>query len=267
MSAVRNWGWIVRGPVVSTLGVAGGLLVWELIGRLGLSPAFPPVTEIVGVLFDVWISGRFRGNVVTSLTAIGMALPPSVLFGILLGVLMGRYRVMEWAFDTYVNVFLSLPLVALIPILLLIFGLGRAAIVSTIVIYTFFVVVVNTFSGVRTTDAALVEMARSYGADERRIVYRIVLPSAMPLILAGVRIATGRAIKGVIIGEQVIGLIGLGGMVQRLGGAFAVKELYAVILFIGLLGLVSMESVRSAERFLLPWIRHREQADFPFAGG
>jgi len=97
----------------------------------------------------------------------------------------------------------------------------------------------------------------SFGATERQIVRRIVIPAAMPLALAGVRIATGRAIKGVIIAEQVIGLIGLGGMIQRLGGAFAVEELYAVVLFVGLLGLVSMEFVRWGERAAMPWMRGR----------
>jgi ABC-type nitrate/sulfonate/bicarbonate transport system permease component len=85
-------------------------------------------------------------------------------------------------------------------------------------------------------------------------------------MFAGIKIATGRAIRAVIIAEQVIGLIGLGGLVQRLGGAFAVEELYAVVLFVGLFGLVSMETVSVAERRALPWLPAHEETEPAFQG-
>ncbi|HEX2154617.1 MAG TPA: ABC transporter permease [Acidimicrobiia bacterium] len=243
-----------KNRILAGIGLLIGLAIWEVIGRLGLSPAFPPVTDVLGAVVEVWTSSRFLDALKESMISVALALPPSIVFGVIVGVLMGRYRAVEWALDPLVNVFLSLPLVALIPVLFLIFGLGRGSILATIVIYTFFIVVVNTAVGVQTTDERVVEMARSFGANERQIVRRVVLPSALPLMFAGVRIAAGRAVRGVIIAEQVIGLIGLGGLVQRLGGAFAVENLYAVILFVGLLGLVTMESVAFAERRALPWV-------------
>jgi ABC-type nitrate/sulfonate/bicarbonate transport system permease component len=109
-------------------------------------------------------------------------------------------------------------------------------------------------------------MARSFGAGEAQVMNRVILPSALPLTFAGIRIATGRAIRAVIIAEQVIGLIGLGGLVQRLGGAFAVEQLYAVVLFVGLFGLVSMEAVAIAERKALPWIVAQEETEPAFQG-
>lgn len=238
-------------------GLAAGFIVWETIGQLDLSPAFPPLSDVFSACLDVWTSERFLTNLKDSLLSVVIALPPSIAFGVLVGLLVGRYRIAEWSLDIFINVFLSIPLVALIPVLVLIFGLGRGSILATIAIYTFFGVVVNTSAGVKTADARLIEMATSFGASERQIVRRIIMPAALPLVLAGVRIATGRAIKGVIIAEQVIGLIGLGGMIQRLGGAFAVEELYAVVLFVGLLGLVSMELVRWGERAAMPWMRGR----------
>jgi NitT/TauT family transport system permease protein len=247
----------LRGSVLPLAGLAIGFVVWETLGRLELSPAFPPVSDVLEACAEVWTSERFLSNLKDSLLSVVISLPPAVLLGVLVGLLVGRYRLVEWAIDIYINVFLSIPLVALIPVLVLIFGLGRGSILATIFVYTFFVIVVNTSAGVKTTDPQLVEMARSFGASERQIVRRIVLPAALPLSLAGIRIATGRAIKGVIIAEQVIGLIGLGGMIQRLGGAFAVEALYAVIVFIGLLGLISMELVRWGERLAMPWMRGR----------
>lgn len=255
MNRVRN---TLRNSALPLTGLAAGFVVWEVIGRLGLSPAFPPLTDVLAALVDVWTSERFLNNLRDSLTSVGFALPPAVVFGVLTGLFVGRYRLVEWALDIYINVFLSIPLVALIPVLVLIFGTaGKGSIVATIIIYTFFVIVVNTSAGVKTVDRELIEMSRSFGASESNILRRIVLPAALPLTLAGIRIATGRAIKGVIIAEQVIGLIGLGGMIQRLGGAFAVEELYAVILAIGLLGLISMELVRWGEGLALPWMRNQ----------
>jgi NitT/TauT family transport system permease protein len=255
-----------RNRALSIIGLAVGLAIWELIGRLELSPAFPPVTAVIGAITEVWTSARFLDALKESLISIAIALPPSLIFGIGVGLLVGRYRPVEWALDPLINTFLSLPLVALIPVLFLIFGLGRGSILATIVIYTFFIVVVNTAAGVRTTDPQIVEMATSFGAGEQQVMRRVVLPSALPLMYAGVRIATGRAIRAVIIAEQVIGLIGLGGLVQRLGGAFAVEQLYAVILFIGLFGLVSMEAVTAVERRALPWVTAPEDIEPAFQG-
>ena len=242
-----------RTRILSILGLLTGLALWEVAGRLELSPAFPPVTAVFAAIVEVWASSRFLDALKESLISVGIALPPSIVLGIVVGLLIGRYRPMEWALDPLVNTFLSLPLVALIPVLFLIFGLGRGSILATIVIYTFFIVVVNTAAGVKTTDPQIVEMATSFGASEGQVLSRVMLPSALPLMFAGVRIASGRAIRAVIIAEQVIGLIGLGGLVQRLGGAFAVEQLYAVVLFVGLFGLLSMEAVSFVERKALPW--------------
>jgi NitT/TauT family transport system permease protein len=247
--------------ILSVVGLLAGLVVWEIVGRLGLSPAFPPVTSVLAAVVEVWTSSRFLEALRESLISIAIALPPSIVLGVGFGLLIGRYRPVEWALDPIVNTFLSLPLVALIPVLFLIFGLGRGSILATIVIYTFFIVVVNTAAGVRTTDPQIIEMAASFGASERQVLRRVVLPSALPLMFAGIRISTGRAIRAVIIAEQVIGLVGLGGLVQRLGGAFAVEELYAVVLFVGLFGLLSMEAVSVAERKALPWIVVHEETE------
>ncbi len=167
--------------ILPLVGLGLGFIVWEIISRMGLSPAFPPLTDVLAACLEVWKSERFLGNLQDSLLSVVISLPPALILGILLVLLVGRYRMAEWALNVYINTFLSIPLVALIPVLVLIFGLGRGSILATIVIYTVFVVIVNTSSGVKTTDASLVEIARSFGASEPRIVRRIVLPAALPL--------------------------------------------------------------------------------------
>jgi NitT/TauT family transport system permease protein len=241
-------------PVVSIL---LGLVAWEIVGQAELSFAVPPFSAVVSAIFEVWGRDAFREALIDSLQNVAIALPISIVAGVSLGLMMGRFKLVEWMFDIYVNVFLSLPLTALIPVLLLVFGIGRTAIIVVIILYAFFVIVVNTFAGVRAADKNLVEMAQSFGAGEFQLLRRVLLPAALPLIFTGIRIAAGRSIKGVIIAEQIIGLVGLGGIVQRYGGAFQVEELYAVIIAIGILGLLSMESVRFIEDRALPWMRGR----------
>jgi NitT/TauT family transport system permease protein len=126
--------------------------------------------------------------------------------------------------------------------------LSQTTIVVVIVLYVLPVVMVNTFAGVRSTDADLLDMASSFSAGRWMTIRRIVVPSARALTLAGTRIGVGRAISGGIVAEQVVGVLGIGGLVQRLGGAFAVEALYAVIIFIGAVGVISLALVNRVEQ-------------------
>lgn len=237
-----------RRGVLPALSLLVGFALWELAGRAGVSSALPPFSAVLAAVGEEWTSAAFWSAMATTLSAIGVGLPIAIVLGILVGVLMGMFPIVERLVAPYVSMFLSVPLTALVPVLLLVFGLTKTAVIVAIFLYTFFVVALNTHAGVENVDRGLLDMARSFGASRTLVIRRIVLPSARGITLAGVRIAAGRAVKGAIVTEQVIGLLGLGGRVQRLGGAFAVEELYAVVLFIGLLGLGSMELVRLAER-------------------
>jgi NitT/TauT family transport system permease protein len=240
--------WLSRRGVAPTIGLLAGFALWEIAGRAGVSSALPPFSDVLAALREEWTSSEFWSAMATTLGAIAIGLPIAIVLGVVVGLLMGMLRVVDWLFSPYVTIFLSVPLTALVPVLLLIFGLDRSAVVAAIFVYTFFVVALSTQAGVENVDRGLLDMGRSFGAGRLLVARRIVLPSAEAITLAGIRIATGRAFKGAIVTEQVIGLLGLGGRVQRLGGAFAVDELYALVLTIGLLGLASMEIVRLAER-------------------
>lgn len=242
---VANW---LAQYWVQALGLILGAVAWEVTGRAGISPALPPISAVIAAGNELWSSERFIESVRTTATSILIGLPPSILIGVTLGLLMGLLPPVEWFFRPYVNASLSLPLVAIIPIILLIFGLSQTTIVVVIVLYVLPVVMVNTFAGVRGTDRDLLDMARSFNAQKGLVIRRIILPSSRALTLAGVRIGVGRAITGGIVAEQVIGVLGVGGLVQRLGGAFAVEALYAVILFIGAVGVVSLALINRIER-------------------
>jgi len=261
--SARSWdarvatrvGQLVQKYWVQTSGLLLGAAIWEIVGRVGVSPALPPISEVVSAGLELWSSERFIDSMTSTAIAIAIAFPPSVVFGVILGLLMGLVRPAEWVLRPYINLALSLPLVAIIPIILLIFGLSQETIVVVIVLYVLPVVMVNTYSGVKSTSSDLLEMAESMNASHWLTIRRIILPSARGLTLAGLRIGVGRAITGGIVAEQIVGVMGIGGLVQRLGGAFAVEQLYAVILFIGTVGVISLAVVNRVEdRYELPGI-------------
>lgn len=250
VSTVIGW---TRKYRLQTLGLLLGGILWEVAGRAGISPALPPISSVFEAGLEVWSGDRFLNSLGSTAVAIGIGFPPSVVIGVVLGLLMGLFRPVEWVLRPYINLALSLPLVAIIPIILLIFGLSQETIIVVIVLYVLPVIMVNTYSGVRSTRRDLLEMAESVNASRWLTIRRIVLPSARGLTLAGLRIGVGRAITGGIVAEQIVGVLGVGALVQRLGGAFAVEELYAVIIFIGTVGILSLAAVnRIEERYDLP---------------
>lgn len=245
-------GWTKRYRI-QALGLVLGVVAWEIAGRAGISPAIPPISAVATAGLEVWSGERFLQALRSTAIAIAIAFPPSVIIGVILGLLMGLFRPAEWILRPYTNLALSLPLVAVIPIILLIFGLSQQTIIVVIVLYVLPVIMVNTYSGVRSTGSDLLEMASSVNASRLLTIRRIVIPSARGQTLAGLRIGVARAITGGIVAEQIVGVMGIGGLVQRLGGAFAVEELYAVIIFIGAVGVISLAAVnRIEERYELP---------------
>jgi ABC-type nitrate/sulfonate/bicarbonate transport system permease component len=241
-----------RVPLLPVISLAAFAVAWQLVGQAGLSPALPSLADVVRAAVDVAQDPRFQESLVSTGTAMGITFVPMIVAGVLVGAAMGTSRFVEWALTPYLNIMLSMPLVALVPIFLLIFGLDRAAVVAVIVAYALPAVIVNTIAGVQGVDRDQLAMAKSFGASRTLRYRRVVLPSSSRLVLAGVTVAAGRTIKGAVIAEQIIGVIGLGGLIQRLGGAFAVEELYAVVLFIGLSGIVVVWAVDKLGRKITP---------------
>jgi len=237
------------------------ILCWEAVGRTSRFAILPPLSGIMQGWWNILFTRRAAGGTIGTLpenlllsgqalvAGGGLALPS----GILLGTLMARYRKVEYLFDFYINAFMSAPTAAFIPIIVVLFGLGFTARVVVIFLYSFFVVCVNTSTGIRHVDRSLVEMARSFGATERQLFWKIMIPGAVPLIMAGIRLGIGRAVKGVINAEALFAIVGLGGMVMLYGNSFDMEKLYAVIFTIVALAYVLMKSVHLIEKRLTRW--------------
>jgi NitT/TauT family transport system permease protein len=228
-------------------------LLWEISGRALESSLIPPLTQIGAAWWKLLASGKLLSNLAMSLVTLAAGFFLAVLVGIIVGVLMGRFRAVEHFLDLYVNSLMSAPATAFVPVLILWFGLGVESRIAVVFLFAVFVVIVNTMTGVKQVDSVFVEMARSFGAKEKEIFFKVVLPAAMPAIMAGVRLGMGRAVKGMVTAEMLLTLTGIGAMIMQYGSAFATDSLFAVILTVLLIAMVATQLVQWLDRRLTGW--------------
>ncbi|MDR7523052.1 MAG: ABC transporter permease subunit [Armatimonadota bacterium] len=238
-----------------TISVAPVLALWEVVGRLRLFAFVTPLTDVARAGLLLAGRGSLRADLALTVSAVLVGFGLAVAAGVAVGVLMGRYRLAEAVFGLYVDIFQSTPAAAKVPVLVLLFGLGRGSIVATVFLFAFFVITVNVYTGVRQVSPTLVEMARSFGAGEWTLIRRVILPAALPLVMAGLRMGVGRAVNGAVLGEMLISIVGIGGLLMYYGSSFRVDFLYALILLVVALAAVLMGAVHAIERRLIRWMR------------
>ncbi len=241
-------GW--RGAGVALL---AGLAAWEIAGRTLDFPFLPPFSAVLSAGLDLIRSPEVRRHLGVSLISLALGFGLAAGLGLPAGALMGRFRKVEHFFDLYLYALLATPSLIYIPILFAWFGVGRGTQAAVVFLYSFFVVVANTMAGVRARDSDLTEMARSFGAGERQLFFRVVLPGALPLVMAGLRLGMARAMKGMINGEMFIALMGLGALIRTYGGRFDAVHVLGILLLIVVVAVVGVGLVQTLERRLTRW--------------
>jgi NitT/TauT family transport system permease protein len=229
------------------------LAVWEWYGR-GVNPIFFSYpTAIAAAVPNMISSGELPTAFLLSMRSLSVGFIAASSFGILLGLAIGRYRIVDLALDTQLVALYSTPTVALIPLLILWFGLGFEAKVAVVFLSAFFPVLLNTQAGVRNVDRSFVDVARVEGGNERQVLTKIVLPASLPFITTGLRLAAGRAVVGMVVAEMFTAISGLGGRIIYYSGQFATAKLLVVVIVLALLGVTLNQLVRILETRLTPW--------------
>jgi len=239
---------------VSLISLAIGAVLWEIVGRAANVPFFPPLSEVLATLGDMIADGEILGNLAISLGNLALGFGVSLVAGIVIGTAMGRYRRVKAALGVYVYALLTAPSLVFAPIFFSVLGSGQSSIVAVIVMYSAFIMIINTASAVENVPEHLIEMARSYGAGEWQIVTRIVLPAAAPMIFAGIRLGMGRAVTGMINGEMFIAVVGLGRVVTQAGKSFDGAAVLAILLVIIVVALAAVALVQFVDRRLTGWV-------------
>lgn len=238
---------------IRTASVAVFFVVWEYYGRR-MDPIFmAPPSAIFQAGLELIQNGALEKALIQTLWpfAVGMAL--TVVIGVALGIVMAQWRTLEYVLDPFVNALYAIPRIALIPLIILWAGLEFAGKVTILVSVAVFPITVNTYSGIRDVRGAMLEIGRAYGATEWQIFWKIVLPAAIPFIMAGIRLAVGLAIIGIIVAEFFTAISGLGGMIVEYANVFATAKLFVPIIVIALVGVVLTELVMWLERRMSRW--------------
>lgn len=230
------------------------LLAWQWYSQASGGLLIPSVSETGKALADMLASRDLWSALYVSNQALVLGFACAVLLGVPIGLVLGRFPTAEKYSNVYLNILLVTPMAAIIPLLVMSVGFGLASRVILVTIFAIVMVIVNARAGVRQVDPSLIEMARSFGASERTVWRRILLPGAMPSIMTGVRLGLGRAVTGMVIVELLMVSVALGGLILRYRGLFQAGELYAVIIVILAEALILINTVAWFERRLTPWI-------------
>lgn len=217
-----------RLPMMSALIVWA--ILWELAGNTDAAFILPPLSRVVTRIVEIvptpsftealWITGRafLIGNAI------------AIIVGVPMGIIMGRSVIADRLLLPWVNLFLSAPLSALVPVIMVLFGLGETTIVLTVVLFAMWIVVLNTRAGVRGIAPSLVEMAKSFGATRWQAFQHVYIWAALPEILAGVRLGVIRSVKGVIIGQLLVSVVGFGTLFEIYQSHFLMEHFWALLL-------------------------------------
>ncbi len=246
-----------RVPLMASLIV--WIAVWEVVGQTGAALVLPPFSAVVERMVEIVPTPTFlkalamtgEAYLIGNLIAIGIGVP--------VGVLMGRSVVADRLLLPWVNIFLSAPLSALVPVIMVLFGLGMTTIVLTVVLFAVWIIVLDARAGVRGISPSLVEMARSYGATPWQAFTKIYLWAALPEILAGIRLGCIRAVKGVIIGQLLISIVGFGHLFEIYFSNFLMEHFWALVLTLFVFAFAIAEGLGHLERRVEYYASSRQQ--------
>jgi NitT/TauT family transport system permease protein len=229
------------------------LVVWELAGPY-IDPIFFSYPSKIAVAFyELTMSGDLPYYLGQSLQVMVLGLGCAIAVGIPLGVAMARVHKLDWALDLPLNALYSTPTVALVPILVLWFGIYLKAKIIVVFLFAVFPIIINTYQGVREVDRNLLEVARSFRASEKAIWTDVLLPFALPFIAAGIRLAIGRGLIGMIIAEFYTTISGLGFMLTKYANVFEMDKTFVPVIVLMVLGVTLTSGLKRLERRIAPW--------------
>ncbi|MBM3527818.1 MAG: ABC transporter permease [Alphaproteobacteria bacterium] len=234
------------------------LLLWELVPHLvtlsaGTKLFFATPSQIAVALWKMFYTGSIWHPLGVSAAGFGIGLVLAIVVGLPLGVLLGRSRTMNAMFDPFITAFNATPRLVFLPLLLLWFGLGMWSKVVIVFIGALFPILINTYEGVRNSDKLLINVVRSFGAKEWDIARLVVVPNSMPYIVAGLRLAIGRAVLGVVVAEFFGSEAGLGVIMVRAASSYQVDVVFAGLIIFATLSLAMTGLVKMLENRLGRW--------------
>jgi ABC-type nitrate/sulfonate/bicarbonate transport system permease component len=253
--------WMARPVLIRTMSVVLFLLLWEYFGRR-VDPLFLAApSKIIEAAVEMSVSGELWNALISTLYPFAVGMVISILGGVLIGVAMAQWRLVEYIIDPFVNAMYAVPRVALVPLIMLWAGLGISSKIIILVSIAIFPVIINTFAGIRDVRHSMLEVGQAYCATDTQIFFKIVVPSAIPFLMTGIRLSVGLGIIGIVVAEFFTAQTGLGGIIIRYANLFATAKMFVPIVVIGILGVVLTEVVGMIEVRLSRWRALEQKRD------
>ena len=242
--------------ILGTIAVTIFLITWELVGNVYqlVNPMFMSAPSLIWkAAVQLFGSGEIWNDLRVSGIEFAWGYFLSVVVGVPFGIAIGWYKKFAYTCDPFVNAMNATPRVALLPLVIIWLGIGILSKIGIIFLGAVFPLVINTRDGVKTTPHNLLTAARSFGASEWQIFKSVVIPSTVPFILTGLRLAIGRALIGVMVGELYAATAGIGFMITVAGATFQTDKVFVGVLIFAISGMVATELVDKAERRFDKW--------------
>jgi ABC-type nitrate/sulfonate/bicarbonate transport system permease component len=249
--------WFVQNErlVYGLAGFVTVLVVWELAVRVGwLKAAFiSSPTRIVAAAQTEIAQGRIWGDIGVSLLEFSLGFLAATIVGVLIGLIGGWSKRANYILDPWLAALYATPDVALVPLIILVLGIGIPSKVFVVFLTSLFSVAINTLVGVQSTDPRMLEVARSFRANQLTVFRTVVLPSTLPYVLTGLRLASGRALVGVVLAELIAANQGIGFMINVAGSVLNTGRLMVGVLLLGIFGVLLGEVMRRVEQRFEVW--------------
>ena len=246
-----------RHPVARVLGLLGLVLAWEGVTRTGWVPPLflPSPLGVLAAGAEMLTTGELAVHIATSLRRIVLGFGLGALGGVSVGLAVGVFSLAEAIGNPLIAATFPIPKIALLPLLILWLGIGEASKVAVIMLGVFFPMAINTYSGVRQADPLLIRAAVSFGAGRWSVIRKVILPSALPMVFAGLRLGAGIALLLLVAAEQIAADAGIGFLILQSGNLMETTKLMVGIVVLSLLGVLSHWGLSGLERAVIRW-RH-----------
>ena len=231
------------------------LAIWEALVRVGWANPFftSQPSAIAGALMQQARSGELLRNFLVSLREFAMGFGAAVVVGLVLGVVAGWWRTVEYILDPFIWFLYSAPLIAFYPIFVIRLGLGSGTVIAISFLLSVTPIAVNTLTGMKNVNAGLVLAAKSFGARPHDLLWKVALPASVPMIVAGLRLGIGRALTGVVIAELFVASAGLGYSISYNGQLLKTTNMFASLVVIVALGVACTQALSALEARFDSW--------------
>jgi NitT/TauT family transport system permease protein len=259
VAAARRRRQLAVNLTVRLISLASVLALWQIFGARIDPVLFTTPIAIFHAAIEMIGSGELWQYLSSSLVVLAIGLTLAAVIGVLIGLVLARFWVLDIGLGVYITFLYSIPSVALVPLIVLWAGFGLVSKVTILFLFAFFPMVINTYQGVKNVDRKLIEVGRSFRCSERQLWSNIVLPGALPFIVTGLRLAVGRGMIGMVLADLYTAISGIGYLIVRTASTYQVDKMFVPIVVLGLLGVTLTAGVRFLEVRVAPWTNTGEQ--------